>query len=824
MVQATTSAALVQNTGGGQSSGGGQAAVATAAVATAGASTTTTASQGQGGVAALTSAMAAVVSFTTSAASAIGVGGGQGAVTTSSTTGVYVKVTTSAAAAQGGGGGQVAATTTIAAAGTASTPAAGGQGAVIAASTSAAAAAVQTTTSATDAESGGGGQGGGGGQVTVTTTLGGHILVATSSSATAAALRATTSMASAQGGGQAAVTTAAATEAVASTTTSAEAVAATSTSTAAAAVTATTAAGVLTTTASGVQAAAAVTSTSTAAAALRVTTSTASAQGGGGGQVAVTTTVAAASTTTTAGGQGAVRSTSTAAATPVTSSVPAKRRLLHALGAGQSIQKQSNSSAFARQLLGVSSSGLSIGVTVNVASTEAANRVAKVLESKADSIGIPGVPVALSAPVSTAYCGDGVVQGSGDAITRPDGAKYSEVCDDGASNGYGACSNGCQCGSGFALDAQNVSCVCQTDAAIQNAAGYESTHLQGADSTLSFTIFFGKNVAGLSPDGKLAKPVVIIISNLTGALTPSGILPISCSSTSWTTCGLGLAPNNASEPTWRFGSADWSQQDGTLTFIVLRDIHVDSAGREGGTVRLSVTLRNSYSAQSARVPVVQACTGALVAVNADASTGILGAGAIRVDGPAAASRTWSLRKVLGGTESAVASLSATAALPAGFGAVALAIEASRVQQSLTMRLPVGAAFAGILDTGGVSINPVDGSSIRLLNVSFPVRTAASRRAGGCFTPPDNSIDVCLPGFIGVMQWDAAEQLWQKAAGMDISSVGLELVMAVTETAALFSPIVVPPCVNVNGQGRAGGDRVCLSPQQPRPNLYGRASV
>ena len=58
-------------------------------------------------------------------------------------------------------------------------------------------------------------------------------------------------------------------------------------------------------------------------------------------------------------------------------------------------------------------------------------------------------------------------------------------------------------------------------------------------------------------------------------------------------CRLGLVPNNASDPSWRYGVADWSQDAGALSFTVLGAVAVEARKGDLSDVVLAVRIHAS---------------------------------------------------------------------------------------------------------------------------------------------------------------------------------------------------------------------------------------
>jgi hypothetical protein len=251
----------------------------------------------------------------------------------------------------------------------------------------------------------------------------------------------------------------------------------------------------------------------------------------------------------------------------------------------------------------------------------------------------------------------------------------------------------------------------------------------------------------------------------------------------------------------------------------------DSENSASGTVSVSFTLQNGADVQVAREPIVQSCTGASIKISERASPPILGASAFRIVGPQPVGQVRRIRKKMSNAlASEILSMVNRRDIPSAVSLRVLTMEAARFPEILSSRLPVASRLAGVSDMAGLNLT-VDMASAGFslnssLDVFFPVLTGLTRMAGGCFTPPDNTIDICLPGYVGIFAWNGSSRRWRSITDLDDSTIGVASISVGLPGAGVYSPVASPPCINVKGKGRAGGDKVCLSSPMPGRSLFG----
>jgi hypothetical protein len=427
------------------------------------------------------------------------------------------------------------------------------------------------------------------------------------------------------------------------------------------------------------------------------------------------------------------------------------------------------------------------------------------------------VPLALTSNItvlvqpSVAFCGDGIKQTVATSISLPGGGIYQEECDNGESNGLGSCSPSCACSLGFLASSGGI-CTCTRVVGL-SASASESNRARGETNEITVRLVFKDTVLGLIQAGGsgqfLTSPVVVTISNLTGSLTPDEKLPLlQCGGAEgWVGCGLGLAPAPGTIQ-WRAGWADWQQSSGTLRFTVLQSI---KAGASAGTVKFSFSLRNSAELQYARAPVASACTGLPFKVTADISAPILGSNVIKLAGPAAQQSLQILKRGADGTSMAIAQAE-VGALGEGVNLTLEVLEIWHLSSALRLRLQVGAAFAGRLETAAIN-SSLQGTGLvgqpvlGIVKLSIFVNQSVVRVRGGCSVIANGALNVCLPGFVGMFLLDARAMEWRAVNPLNESTFGAVYVQATAEVGKIVAAIALPPCINVDGQGMPAGDKV-----------------
>jgi hypothetical protein len=367
-------------------------------------------------------------------------------------------------------------------------------------------------------------------------------------------------------------------------------------------------------------------------------------------------------------------------------------------------------------------------------------------------------------------------------------------------------------------------CICSRVVGL-SAYAAESNRAQGETNEITVQLVFKDSVVGLIQAGVseqfLTSAVVVVISNLTGSLTPDQKLPLKAcgGAQGWVGCGLGLAPAPGTMQ-WRAGWADWEQSSGTLRFTVLQTI---KAGASSGVVTFTFSLRNAVEMQYARVPVAAACIGTPFRVTADISPPILGSNVIKLAGPAAQQSLQILKRGADGTTVAVARAE-VGALGEGVNLTLEVLETWHISSSQRMRLQAGAAFAGLLETAAINAS-LQGTSTAvqpaMVNLIFSIFVDQSvvRVRGGCSVISNGALNACLPGYVGMFLFDSRTRVWRTMGPINETTAGAVYVQAAVEVGKLVAAIALPPCSNVDGQGMPAGDKVwapChdMSDEQP----------
>jgi hypothetical protein len=408
-------------------------------------------------------------------------------------------------------------------------------------------------------------------------------------------------------------------------------------------------------------------------------------------------------------------------------------------------------------------------------------------------------------PPSAFYCGDGVRQTSFDALVLPSGGTYQEECDNGDSNGLGSCSMSCACGFGFSLSAQGV-CTCFSSPGFSVKLA-ESNRIIGEANEITVQLNFTDTVYGLTQAGNsqyfLALPVIITVSNLTGSLTPDGILPLSQCIGPWTDCGLGLAPAPGSSQ-WRFGVSDWQHGSGTLRLTILQTMTAKQ-----GTISFSFVLRNPAEMQYARRPAISACTTPPASPNTDVNTPpLLGANSIRLSGPSAP-RLVEISKVGMDGKSSIVVRAQVGAMIQGSNVTLDFLEELQITGAMRMRIQTGAAFAGLLGIAAINTDSQSptSSSKNSIYLSVAVDSSIVSVRGGCSIISNRALSACIPGYVGVFSFDVTKQAWLALSDLNQSTAAATFVHSFAAPGRLLAVISVPPCSNVGGQGMPAGDKV-----------------
>jgi hypothetical protein len=366
-------------------------------------------------------------------------------------------------------------------------------------------------------------------------------------------------------------------------------------------------------------------------------------------------------------------------------------------------------------------------------------------------------------------------------------------------------------------------CTCSKVVGL-SAYAVESNRARGEVNEVTLQLVFMDEVIGLIQAGGskqfLTAPVVVVITNLTGSLTPDQKLPLlRCGGAEgWVGCGLGLAPAPGTLQ-WRAGLADWQQGSGTLRFTVLQNI---KPGASSGTVTFTFTLRNAAETQYARAPVAAACAGPPFKVTADISAPILGSNVIKLVGPTIKQSLQILKRGADGTAAKVAQAE-VGALGEGVNLTLEVQETWHLPPSLRLRLQTGAAFAGLLETAAInsSLHSTDKSgqpALDDLKLSIFINQSVVRMRGGCSVISNGALNICLPGFVGMFMLDSRKMEWQTAVSLNDNTSGTVYVQATPGVGKIVAAIALPPCSNVDGQGMPAGDKVCTylsTPDQPR---------
>jgi hypothetical protein len=85
---------------------------------------------------------------------------------------------------------------------------------------------------------------------------------------------------------------------------------------------------------------------------------------------------------------------------------------------------------------------------------------------------------------------------------------------------------------------------------------------------------------------------------------------------------------------------------------------------------------------------------------------------------------------------------------------------------------------------------------------------------------DSKVDICLPGYVGLYVFNESDStypkgVWRSLTAINGSSLSAESVEADLRIPAFYAVIATQQCNDVNGIGRAGGDKVCLSSTDSR---------
>ena len=432
---------------------------------------------------------------------------------------------------------------------------------------------------------------------------------------------------------------------------------------------------------------------------------------------------------------------------------------------------------------------------------------------------LQGIELLPGTTATVIYCGDGEKQ------TLSIGSiQYSEECDDGIYNSlYYGCAPTCKCNQpAFNLDAENVSCICQQNPRVSLSVT-ESTSVQEVTNILEINVSFADtynfNFATQQSDVSGGSSVLILtISGLTGTMTQDGILDVDCSIpglSSIDVCGLGPDLNSSSSTSFRANKALWSQVNGALTFTVLHSFGPAQAALSGWFLA-KVPLMNNIYAQDARTPSISTCNG----IKKHGEGNVLESNAVEVRGPATYSQKFSVKKASSNTILSIMNITAAPIVKTEY-LVLQAEQASLVNKTYTARLPFGAKFAGMLNTAGLNYVMETGSSTSYpdLFVSIAVNRSIIRTQGGCVDSADGNLQICLPGFVGLYMFvdsknqnkiSESESHWKSLTLIDNSSMTVDYLHSHVNQSTLYAVIATPQCNDVNGSGRAGGDRICLS--------------
>jgi hypothetical protein len=334
----------------------------------------------------------------------------------------------------------------------------------------------------------------------------------------------------------------------------------------------------------------------------------------------------------------------------------------------------------------------------------------------------------------------------------------------------------------------------------------ESNRIIREANEITVQLTLTDKVYGLTQAGNsqyfLALPVIITLSNLTGSLTPDGILPLSKCIGPWTDCGLGLAPAPGSSQ-WRFGVSDWQQGSGTLRLTILQTITPKQ-----GSISFSFVLRNPAEMQYARRPAIAACTTPPASLNTDVSPPLLGANSIRLSGPSAP-RSVEISKVGMDGKSSIVVRAQVGAMIQGSNVTIDFLEVLQITSAVRMRIQTGAAFAGLLGIAAINTDSQSptGSRKGSIYLSVAVDSSIVSLSGGCSIISNRALSVCIPGYVGVFSFDVMKQAWLALSDLNQSSSAAGFLHSIAEPGRLLAVISVPPCSNVGGQGMPAGDKV-----------------
>lgn len=416
-------------------------------------------------------------------------------------------------------------------------------------------------------------------------------------------------------------------------------------------------------------------------------------------------------------------------------------------------------------------------------------------------------------PVEAAYQGEGIQKlfcGDGSVASR------SEECDQGeALNGdQFECGSECRCTPGhIAIDG-----ICTCDSTVSAWAWVEeSTRIQGASNDVTLAVSFNGIIQGLNGKDQLNSPTVVTITGLTGSQTPtnSALSLQDCSGPPrWgAQCGVGLRPASSASGIWRRNVVDWNQETGTLKFTVLNDINPAGIGvdyQTSSTVYVTVRLTNRAVTQPAVTPTLQICQQDVVDVSGHA----LASNQVEIS----AGGVLEIHKVDGDANTAVvATLTLTGdSLPAGGKVVVEALETGPGWDLTGLqygKVPYQSAFAGLEGTA-MQITVYDASSevVPLSEVgsslTMQIENSLLRLQGGCYTDDDKTISVCVPGYSGLYEYSEASEKWVLLSGADFASRSAASFSTRLSGSGLFAVMTIAPCYDYEGQGKAGGDRVC----------------
>ena len=116
-----------------------------------------------------------------------------------------------------------------------------------------------------------------------------------------------------------------------------------------------------------------------------------------------------------------------------------------------------------------------------------------------------------------------------------------------------------------------------------------------------------------------------------------------------------------------------------------------------------------------------------------------------------------------------------------------------------------------------------------VEVELVVDQEVLRERGKCYTPESNIVTVCLPGYVGLYryidnevknEWEFVPDVRQNPNAKKPSHASRMFQKLTTKvsreiaSSTLYVALATAPCNDYNGQGRAGGDLICLEEGGP----------